>query len=670
MSNLLVQSVERLIEYKTITCDIKNKWFDSSLQRIKKLKKEAYIKANLTNMYEDWEEYKIVDQKYKKEIKLKSNKYSRQCITKVKSDPKKLWKCISALTKASVNKPSYSEIQFEGVNCTDRSEFSTKFNNFFIESINNIIESIPVQTRALTLPVSITKSFKLKPVTVNELTVILNKFKNKCNKDDLITTIVLKDSFSVVGYFFVVIVNETFASGQIPEKWKTSTVIPIPKILKTREAANFRPIKVLPISEKLMESAVKNQFLKFIEEENIIHKNQSGFREKHSCETSFNFILSKWKEAIDKKEYVITVFLDFRRAFETIDHKILLRKLEAYGVRGAEINWFQNYVEGRLQSTSFEDHTSLVRKKDHGVPQGSVLGLLLFILYINDIVTCVKNGNINLFADDTLLCITTTNIEEGISKLNEDLTRIYEWLNVNKLKLNVSKTKWMILSKSELNNINSIKINNEEIERVKVFKYLGITIDENLKFNEHLTVIKKKISSKTYLLSRIRKKIDVHTAKSIYVSSIQSHLDYCSSVLFLLNTTQLSTLQTLQHRALRIILKRPRRSNCKQMLSELNLLNVTQRIDLNVLSLIFKLKNNLLPLYLCENVIYVHNIYSNMKLRNSENFRLPSFNTTFGQTNLFYKGLSKYNNLPPIIKNCKTLTEFRKNTTDHLRQVL
>lgn len=251
--------------------------------------------------------------------------------------------------------------------------------------------------------------------------------------------------------------------------------------------------------------------------------------------------------------------------------------------------------------------------------------------------------------------------------MNEDLENINVWLNQNKLKINVSKSKWMIISQRQIVNVNRILLNNTEIDRVKSFKYLGVIIDENLKFDDHLNDIKKKISSKIYLLSRIRKKINVKVAKIIYQSSIQVHFDYCSSILFLCNKSQLRALQVLQNRALRIILKRPRRSNCNEMLNDLNLLNVSERIDLNVLCIIYKLKNNMLPNYLCENLMYVHNTYNNMTLRNANDFRLPTLKKKANQQNIFYSGLNQFNCLPVNIKKCTTLKTFKTELISHLK---
>lgn len=281
---------------------------------------------------------------------------------------------------------------------------------------------------------------------------------------------------------------------------------------------------------------------------------------------------------------------------------------------------------------------------------------------------CVKHGKLNLFADDTLLTLETTNVPDGIKKINEDLQKIYFWLNQNKLKLNVCKSKYMIVGENSVRNLfqENINVNNEEIERVKSLKYLGVTIDEKLNFVEHVSHIESKVLSKIYLLNRIRKKLDTQTAKTIYDTTIQPYFDYCPSVLFMCDKSSVKKMQVLQNKAIRTVLNRNLYENCAEMLKELNMLNVWNRIVLNVLCIIYKMKNNLLPPYLCENLIYVSNVYQNMTLRNQTNFRLPMTKKANTQKNIFYKGLKLYNLLPSNIKVCNTYDKFKSDLRKYL----
>lgn len=222
---------------------------------------------------------------------------------------------------------------------------------------------------------------------------------------------------------------------------------------------------------------------------------QSGFRAKHSCETALNLIIDEWKTSIAKNKVVIAVFLDFKRTFETIDRNILLTKLYYMGIRGTSLEWFRSYFEGRTQRVKIDEHISDAKEIGAGIAQGSVLAALLFILYINDIEKVSDYCDISLLADDTLLTIIANSYNEVINKLNHDLNKIYKWLCMNKLKLNVQKTKWICffgarhLGSSNVTTCTDVKINGEVIKRVSSTKYLGIFIDEKLDFHDHFNYI-------------------------------------------------------------------------------------------------------------------------------------------------------------------------------------
>ena len=184
----------------------------------------------------------------------------------------------------------------------------------------------------------------------------------------------------------------------------------------------------MPITEKLLEATVKNQLVQYLENNKILTDIQSGFRKGHSCETSLNFVIANWKATINNIKVIVPVFLGFKRAFETIDRNIFISKLKSYGIIGTEANWFKSYLQDRRQPTFYGTAAcSPPLLNMHGVPQGSVLGPLLFVLYINDTSSTVKHGSLNLFADDTLLTVGTDNVDNAIDKVNEDWNAYTGW---------------------------------------------------------------------------------------------------------------------------------------------------------------------------------------------------------------------------------------------------
>lgn len=254
------------------------------------------------------------------------------------------------------------------------------------------------------------------------------------------------------------LINQSLEIGVFPTTWKESCIIPIQKKTGTIKCEEHRPINTLPSLEKLIEYKVKNQL-------------QSGFRRAHSCETALNLVTSDWQEAREKGYSIVLlviVFLDLKRAFETLDRGLLLTKLKYYGIRNIEYKWFESYLTDRKQTTKYGNIVSSPEFTSLGVPQGSILGPILFIIYINDIINAIKYSNISLFADDTILYCAGNNLNEVIEKINKDLESINKRLNFNKSKLNIEKTLFMIINDSKVKNKNvkcEVKINNINLKK-------------------------------------------------------------------------------------------------------------------------------------------------------------------------------------------------------------
>ena len=222
------------------------------------------------------------------------------------------------------------------------------------------------------------------------------------------------------------VINCSLDTGTVPQNWKKSTVVPVEKITNTILCNEHRPLNMLPPYEKLLEIIVKDQLLEYIENSDILTKHQAGFRKLNSCESALQSVLVKWKGAISNKQYVGAIFLDFKRAFETIDRTLLLMKLEKMGIKGTVWEWFCSYLIERYQVVKYGDALSDKREVQFGVPQESVLGPVLFILYINDITNVVNNCDIQMFADDTLLYIVGNDVDVICETLNTELKNIFK----------------------------------------------------------------------------------------------------------------------------------------------------------------------------------------------------------------------------------------------------
>ena len=496
----------------------------------------------------------------------------------------------------------------------------------------------------------------------HQLKNIVQDMPNKNSSVDGITARIVKISFEAVGDKFLQVVNTSLEKGEFPKKWKKSMVIPIDKIKNTIQCEEFRPINMVPSYEKLLELIVSEQLVEYVENNSLLTKFQAGFRHNNSCESALQTVLVDWKSAINNRKVVGIVFLDFQRAFETINRELLLLKMEKMGIGGYVLKWFQEYLCDRVQCTKYNNSVSSEKNTQFGVPQGTVLGPKLFIMYINDIVLHVKRCQIQLFADDTLLFSVGENVKSVIEDLNYDLKNLYRWLTDNNLKLNINKTKFMIVKNKYLmtnTNTDGVVINTNKIEQVKETKYLGVIIDEHLSFSKHATYITNKVAKKVNVLGRIGHNLTQWTKQTIYRSIINPHFQYCSTILFLLSNSEINVLQKKQNQALRIILKCNRYTSINSMLDRVNMFSVKQILTLNTLIFIFKILHGLLPEHLLDHCTFVNEIHDHFT-RTNNNLYVQTVRTNYAQNDIFHKGLIMYNSLPREMTNCNSISKFKK----------
>jgi hypothetical protein len=443
---------------------------------------------------------------------------------------------------------------------------------------------------------------------------------------------------------------------------KESLITPIQKVTNSIKCQNLRPINSLPTEEKILEKIVKNQLERHVECNGLLAHTQSGFRAMYSCETALNYVIEEWKGALDCGNYVVAVFVDETRAFETLDRSILIDCLQSFGVRATERRWFESYLNGRTQRVRFNGHVSDSVRVDIGVPQGSVLAPLLFLLYVNDIQCVLGHCRVKLFADDTLIYCIGKELPEVMRKVSEDLDNFYKWLNFKRLKANADKTKFMILkNRNKLADTQGVQLSlgDRLIERVFEFKYLGVVIDHNMTFKSNGLYVCGKIGKKVSFLGRVAKKVPKFCREIIYNSIVAPYFNYCSSVLFLSDNEVLDCFQRLQNRAMRVVLGRDRYASVTAMLAELEWLSVRQRLTFNTLVLLFKVKNGLAPQYLGQHVNYVGSV-TGRTLRNNGDFRIAFRRSASGQNSIFCKGLRIYNSLSVELKNETSLSVFKR----------
>jgi len=507
--------------------------------------------------------------------------------------------------------------------------------------------------------------FQLKKIDMNDLLRIINSLKLKsCVSNINGRTIIDLSQNSHFMNELLEIINKSIEEGHVPEYLKISTVTPIPKINNPVKPEDFRPINNLEVIEKILESVVHEQLVDYLDENQVLSPNQSGFRKFHSTETSIQTVLYEWLKSRDEKKIIMAIFLDFRRAFETVNRKVLLDKMKKYGFDEMAIKWFRSYLSDRKQMTKVNGKISGLIDVINGLPQGSKLSNLLFILFIDDMSYNVPDVAVNLFADDSLIFVTGKNVLEMNLTLNNALETINDWLKYNSLAINIKKSNAMIIGDNG-STLPDICMNNEKIETVSVVKYLGVFIDDKLNFECHFEKLKAKINKRVGILRRLSCKLTPRT-KEIYLKSIiLPCYDYCSTILLMLDNSRLSTLQKSVNKAMRIVLSAPYDTSIQFMLDSVKILSLNNRIKLNCLKFIHRTITRGKPMILSSK-FEMRSSNRQRQLRNDNEYALPNWRLMKSRKSLFYNGVEMYNDL---LNNYNNELTFHKNAINYVKSM-
>ena len=379
-------------------------------------------------------------------------------------------------------------------------------------------------------------------------TVLKNMDANKSPGYDNFSNKIIKLSATEIAKPLTHIFNLTFENGIIPEKLKLAIVTPIFKANENNKFENYRPISVLSCFSKLLEKLMYNRLINFTDKNQILSKHQYGFRKNRSTEFAIIELADKITKGIDQGQYTLGIFLDLSKAFDIINHRILIEKLEHYGIRGICLKWFKNYLENRKQTVKYNTIKSDEMIITSGVPQGSILGPILFLLYINDIQNCSRIVSIILFADDINICYSHTCLKKLNEIMQTEINKISDWLNTNILSLNTTKTKFMLFRSSkrkQRHNI-TISINNEKIKQVKSTTFPGVVTDECLTWKDHIDLISKKIMKASSIISRIHHFTNLNALKLIYYALVYPYLIYGNLIWGSTYKTRIQKLMNIQ----------------------------------------------------------------------------------------------------------------------------
>lgn len=476
-------------------------------------------------------EYKNYRNALNKLIVKQKNTFYKNKINNNKNNIKKIYEIIKDATNESEGdtRKKICIKNSEGNDFKTTEEMANYCNNHFINMAKDMATKIPVPTNPYEIKSSLTSSMFLTPIKESELIKHISTLKNNCTPGhDNITSKLIKQTHKEILKPLLYIINLIFETGIVPKHFKYSIVTPIYKSGTKSCISNYRPISVISNFAKLFEKCLKDRLLTFLKQKNIMSSNQYGFLEGLSTTDAMCKLTTEIVDNLNIGNKCIGVFLDLAKAFDTVPHDNLLHVLHQYGVRGTVWNLIKNYLSDRYQKLKVNNTFSKNQKIQMGIPQGTVMGPILFIIYMNSLLTLEVSGTLISYADDTVVLFKGKNWEETKEKTQLGLDRIKHWLESFKLTLNLSKTSYMAFSITSANrpNFSHISINNCSIQEVSHVKYLGIIIDKHLKWNYHINHLTQKIRKLVYKFYLLRSILNRQLLITIYKALIESIIRY------------------------------------------------------------------------------------------------------------------------------------------------
>jgi hypothetical protein len=574
--------------------------------------------------------------------------YYKNKINENIGNPKKTWETLNEIMGKTKKSDTITQININNAPETDPIKIANHFNSFFTsvgKKISNEVPNVAKKPEDYINYDRIIPDLVLGNTTPDHVLKIIGKFKLKFSRDiHGISTKMIKFIGTAIAKPLSHIFNLSLESGIFPEMLKQCRVIPIYKTGSHLECDNYRPISLLSSISKMLEKIVSEKLLFHLTANDLLYTHQYGFIPKKSSEHNLLHIINFVSAALNDGNYCVGVFLDLKKAFDVCSHSILLKKLSKMGINGTAHKWFTNYLAGRSQKTEINGNLSDERNLDISVIQGSILGPILFLCYINDFYSATSLFSV-LFADDTTCLSKGKKLNELILYVNSELQKIAEWFRSNKMAVNTSKTKFIVFRTHGkiINNIECKLLYNSnepgqpvdpslifEIDRIcnegqeKSFKLLGVLFDEYLSFDAHISHLCAKISKSLFCINRIKNFVNMESLRQLYYAMIHSHLSYCLNVYSCANITTFQKLRIKQKEAIRVISLAGYRDHTKPLFVQNRILPLNEMIQFARLKFMHNYSNQQLPFSF--NELWLTNIMRNPNraLRNANDLFVPA----------------------------------------------
>ena len=491
-----------------------------------------------------------------KVIRIAKKNYFQEEIQNNRGNSKATWKTIFKLIgKRSDAENSYDSLMDEhGKSVQTDVEKAECFNAYFAEVGSKLKEKIrKVDLDPLELITDVANEMSLPPTSYDELSKVITDLNNVAAGHDHINAKIFKSSYRHIFDHILHLYNACLCAGIFPDILKIAMIKPIYKSGDKKQPNNYRPISILPFMSKILEQLIHSRLIKHLTDNALIHENQFGFQKNRSTYMPLLILQEIITKSFEEGEHVLGIFLDLRKAFDTVDINILLGKLKRLGIRSKSFQIIQSFLRNRKQCVKIGQSISSYRQVTMGVPQGSILGPVLFLIYINDLPQISPHITCLLYADDTAILIKHKSPNKLQKIVDEVMPKVSDWFCANLLSLNAAKTFTQHYSNTYPQLRLKVSINGEDVNESNEIRYLGVLLDKQLKFTAHINSVSRIISRNIGIISRVRYFIDSNTAYLLYNSMILPYLNYCCLIWGVNYHSQLQRVTILQKRAVRLI---------------------------------------------------------------------------------------------------------------------
>ena len=524
------------------------------------------------------------------------------------------------------------------------------------------------------MPLNNASLCEFTPVNEEELERILSKSPTKSCSLDPLPTWMLKQLTKPLLPLMTKIINMSLSTGQVPSSMKEARITPLLKksSLDPDNLKNHRSVSNLPFLYKILEKVVASRLKHYMDVNQLYDPMQSAYRSGHSTETALTKVLNDMLVTMDNQGVAILVMLDLSAAFDTVDHKVLLQRMkDIIGVNGLVLKWFESYLSERTQRIQINDKLSKLICLIFGVPQGSVLGPLLFLIYMLPLHHLILSHGLKMhgYADDTQLYLSFTNptnpdaVQHGCEVIERCLMDIHSWMTENKLKLNSNKTEIILFGTRVA--LSRIKLESLNVAGTRILlasgtvKNLGVECDATLTMESQVNKVVKAANLQIRNIGNVRRKLDMNSTKILVHSLVISRLDYGNSLLCGISNKLLARLQSVQNKAARLIKLTRKYEHITPVLMELHWLPISVRAEFKLMLLVYKALNGLAPQYI-RGMLYVHQPVRNLRSSSMELLKVPKSRLkTIGDRAFSIHAPRIWNNLPAYIRQSDSVTKFK-----------